>query len=64
MMSAEDLLNTCYVLRKDNWSESIWLYQRLIEKGKIKNIRNFLASKGGRELSACFTERNEQHLCN
>ena len=46
MMSAEDLLNTCYVLRKDNWSESIWLYQRLIEKGKIKNIRNFLASKG------------------
>ena len=37
MMSAENLLNTCYVLRKDNWSESIWLYQRLIEKGKIKN---------------------------
>lgn len=46
MMSAEDLLNTCYVLRKDNWSESIWLYQRLIEKKKIKNIRNFIASKG------------------
>ncbi len=46
MMSAEDLLNTCYVLRKDNWSESILLYQRLIEKGKIKNIRNFLASRG------------------
>lgn len=46
MMSAEDLLNTCYVLRKDNWSESIWLYQRLIEKEKIKNIRNFLATKG------------------
>ena len=46
MMSAEDLLNTCYVLRKDNWTESIWLYQRLIEKGKIKSIRNFLESKG------------------
>lgn len=46
MMSAEDLLNTCYVLRKDNWSDSIWLYQRLIEKGKIKGIRNFLESKG------------------
>lgn len=46
MMSAEDLLNTCYVLRKDNWSESIWLYQRLIEKEKIKSIRNFLESKG------------------
>lgn len=46
MMSAEDLLNTCYVLRKDNWTDSIWLYQRLIDKTKIKNIRNFLESKG------------------
>ena len=46
MMSAEDLLNTCYVLRKDNWSDSIWLYPRLIEKGKIKGIRTFLESKG------------------
>jgi DGQHR domain-containing protein len=46
MMSAESLLNTCYVLRKDNWQDSIWLYQRLIEKEKIKKIRNFLAKKG------------------
>jgi len=46
MMSAEDMLNTCYVMRKDNWEESIWLYQRLIEKGKIKNIRDFLEKKG------------------
>lgn len=46
MMSAEDMLNTCYVLRKDNWSDSIWLYQRLIEKSKIKGIRSFLESKG------------------
>ena len=46
MMSAEDLLNTCYVLRKDNWSDSIWLYQRLIEKSKIKGIRSFIESKG------------------
>lgn len=46
MMSAEDMLNTCYVLRKDNWEESIWLYQRLIEKAKIKNIRAFLEKKG------------------
>ena len=45
-MSAEDLLNTCYVLRKDNWTESIWLYQRLIDKTKIKNIRSFLENKG------------------
>lgn len=46
MMSAEDLLNMCYVLRKDNWTESIWLYQRLIDKAKIKNIRSFLEVKG------------------
>lgn len=46
MMSAEDLLSTCYVLRKDNWSDSIWLYQRLIEKSKIKKIREFLERKG------------------
>lgn len=46
MMSAEDLLDTCYVLRKDNWEESIWLYQRLIDKNKIKSIRSFLESKG------------------
>ena len=46
MMSAEDILNTCYVLRKDNWEESIWLYQRLIEANKIKKIREFLETKG------------------
>ena len=46
MMSAENLLKTSYVLRKDNWEESIWLYQRLIEKEKIKRIRAFLADKG------------------
>lgn len=46
MMSAEDLLNTCYVLRKDNWEDSIWVYQRLIKKGKIKKIRSFLEKRG------------------
>lgn len=46
MMSAEDLLNTCYVLRKDNWEQSIWLYQRLIEPNKIKKIRDFIEEKG------------------
>lgn len=46
MMSAEDLLNTCYVLRRDNWSDSIWLYQRLIDKEKIKDIREFVAQNG------------------
>lgn len=46
MMSAEDLLDTCFVLRKDNWEDSIWLYQRLIKKGKIRQIRDFLDKKG------------------
>lgn len=46
MMSAEDLLNTCYVLRKDNWEDSIWLYQRLIQRYRIKRIREFLETKG------------------
>ena len=46
MMSADTLLNTAYVLRKDNWEDSIFLYQRLIEKEKIRSIRAFLAKKG------------------
>lgn len=46
MMSAEDLLNTTYVLRKDNWEKSIMLYQRLIKKEKIKSIREYLINKG------------------
>lgn len=46
MMSAEKLLQTSYVLRKDSWEESMFLYQRLIEKDKVKSIRAFLAQKG------------------
>lgn len=46
MMSAEKLLRTRYVLRKDSWEESMFLYQRLIEKDKVKSIRAFLAQKG------------------
>lgn len=46
MMSAEKLLRTSYVLRKDSWDESMFLYQRLIEKDKVKSIRAFLAKKG------------------
>lgn len=46
MMSAEKLLRTSYVLRKDNWEESMFLYQRLIEKDKVKSIRAFLSKKG------------------
>ncbi|MCL2570820.1 MAG: DGQHR domain-containing protein [Defluviitaleaceae bacterium] len=46
MMSAEKLLETCYVLRKDNWADSLYLYQRLIDKAKIRSIRNYLAKNG------------------
>ena len=46
MMSAEKLLRTSYVLRKDSWEESMFLYQRLVEKEKVKKIRAFLADKG------------------
>jgi hypothetical protein len=45
MMSAEDLLEVCYVLRKDNWEESMWLYQRLIDKKKIKKYVYFWSQK-------------------
>lgn len=46
MMSAEKLLQTSYVLRKDSWEESMFLYQRLIEKEKVSAIRKYLAEKG------------------
>ncbi len=46
MMSADILLNTSYVMRKDNWEGSNWPYQRLIVKDKLKSIRRFLADKG------------------
>lgn len=46
MMSAEALLSMSYVMRKDNWEESMWLYQRLIDSQKIKKIRHFIAEKG------------------
>lgn len=45
MMSAEMLLKNSYVLRKDNWEDTIQLYQRLIEKARIQSIRKYLARK-------------------
>lgn len=45
MMSAEMLLRNAYVLRKDNWQETIELYQRLIEKDRIQKIRKYLAER-------------------
>lgn len=46
MMCADTLLRNCYVLRKDNWEDSIQLYQRLIEKDRIQTIRSFIAERG------------------
>lgn len=45
MMCAETLIKNCYVLRKDNWENSIELYQRLIERNRIQSIRKYLATK-------------------
>lgn len=44
MMSADDLIKNSFVLRKDNW-EKAELYQRLIKKNRIQNIRKHLAEK-------------------
>lgn len=46
MMSAEKLIRTCYVLRKDNWEDSLVLYQRLLDRNKLRNIRKFLTKTG------------------
>ena len=44
MMSAEDLLKTAYVLRKDDWNNASWYYQRLIKPTRIKSIRKYISS--------------------
>ncbi len=46
LMSAAMLIKNAYVLRKDNWDESKYLYQRLIQKERIKKIRKFLVDRG------------------
>ncbi|MCR3906254.1 MAG: DGQHR domain-containing protein [Tenericutes bacterium] len=44
MMSPGDLIKYGYVLRKDNWEESMHLYQRLIKEYRIKDIRRYVAT--------------------
>lgn len=44
MLSAEKLMNNSFVLRKDSW-EKAELYQRLIKKNRIQNIRKHIATK-------------------
>jgi len=45
MMKAEDLMDCAYVLRKENWEDSMYLYQRLIKSYRIKGIRKFIATE-------------------
>ena len=45
MLSAEFLIRNSYVLRKDSWEDDVQLYQRLIEKNRIKSIREHVAKK-------------------
>jgi DGQHR domain-containing protein len=40
------LLERAYVLRKEGWKDSDWLYQRMIAPKKIEVIRSFLKNKG------------------
>lgn len=43
MMSADFLIRNSYVLRKDNWEGHALLFQRLIKKKRIKEIRKHVA---------------------
>lgn len=42
MMAPGDLLRMAYVMRKDGWRSSGDVYQRLVDKTKIKKIREYL----------------------
>ena len=44
MISADEMLKIAYVMRRDGWENSDVVYQRLIEKNKIKKIREFLCA--------------------
>lgn len=46
MMTPANLMDSGYVLRKDSWDRTSYLYQRLINPKKIEKIRNFIATKG------------------
>ena len=45
LMRAGDLMRCGYVLRKDNWENSIELYQRLLIQKKIEDIRQYLLNE-------------------
>ncbi|WP_446430165.1 DGQHR domain-containing protein [Leucobacter sp. 1207-22] len=51
MISADVLLRNSYVLRKDNWGYSKDLYQRLIDDGRLRKIREYVATEGAAFLN-------------
>lgn len=46
LIEPQTLLEQAYVLRKDGWQDSDCLYQRLLVKGKIGKMREYLATEG------------------
>ena len=42
MISPGDVMENAYVLRKDSWEDSIDLYQRMLTKKRINEIRKFV----------------------
>jgi hypothetical protein len=44
-ISPDALLKRAYVLRRDGWRDSDWLYQRMIDRKKVGRIRQFLNEK-------------------
>ena len=42
MLSAEELIERSYVLRKEGWEKRTRLYQRLIDKTKMQQIRDYI----------------------
>lgn len=45
LIEPETLLEQAYVLRKDGWQDGDCLYQRLLVKGKIGKMRDYLSSE-------------------
>jgi len=46
LVEPEALLEQAYVLRRDGWQDNECLYQRLLVRGKIASMREYLASQG------------------
>ncbi|MCK4392013.1 DGQHR domain-containing protein [Candidatus Bipolaricaulota bacterium] len=46
LVEPQTLLEQAYVLRRDGWEDSECLYQRLLVKAKIQEMREYLASEG------------------